>query len=396
MTFMNQVFPECERVPLRRRGPRPLSVHLGLAASIWGAAEGGQDNLPSDPPGTGVSNRMLRMLTGIRKYHEHPYVRVPSAQEVVWAQGSARLLYYPAVKASGQAVFLIPSLVNGAAILDLMPRRSLVAWLGEQGISSFLLDWGALAEDAMEKPGQAGAGSFDALFSSRILPALTAAHTLARGPVHVLGYCMGGLLAAATACLAPESVRSLIMVASPWDFHAGDQTLSARVRGWAPGARSMAESLGRLPVDWLQILFASVDPLMAAHKFIRFADLPGDSDEALMFVAVEDWLSGGGDLPAGIARTCIEGWYRDNSTARGAWEVLGKVIDPEDISCPAFVVASAVDRLVPMDSSLAFCARRAAGLTTTLAPDCGHIGMMAGRRSISGVWTPIEKWIAAH
>lgn len=374
-----------------------MSVHLGMAASIWGASGPGQDNTPSDSQTPGVSDRMLRMLTGIRKYHEHPYVRMPSAHEVVWSRGSARLLHYPAsAPGAGQSLFLIPSIVNGSAILDLMPRHSLVAWLGARGISCFLLDWGALAEDVMETPGESGAESFDSLFETRIFPALGAARDLTQGPVHVLGYCMGGLLAAAAACLKPESVRSLLMVASPWDFHAGDQTLSARVRAWAPGARSMAESLGRLPVDWLQILFASVDPLMAAHKFIRFADMPSDSEAAQMFVAVEDWLNGGGDLPADMARVCIEEWYRDNTPARGAWPVLGRAIDPAQISCPTFVVASAVDRLVPVESSLAFCARREAGTTTTLAPDCGHIGMMAGRRSVSEVWTPIEKWIAGH
>lgn len=357
-----------------------------MAACAWGAV---QDNIPPAPLDGVMSAQMLRMLTGIRKYHEHPYVRTPPARDVVWSGGAVRLLHCRAAGEERAAVFLIPSLINGADILDLMPERSLVAWLGERGISSFLLDWGDLAGDG-------AAESFDDLFASRILPAFESSQRRAKGPVHVLGYCMGGLLAASLACLRPDSVASLMMLASPWDFHAGDQTLSDRVRAWAPGARSMAESLGQLPVDWLQILFASVDPLMAAHKFVRFADMPEHSDTARMFVAVEDWLNAGSDLPAGIARTCIEEWYTENSPARGEWRVGGQAIIPDRVLCPVLVVASGSDRLVPLESSVAFCAGRAAGSYETLAPACGHIGMMAGRGSVSEVWAPMEDWIVRH
>lgn len=334
-----------------------------------------------------MSARMLRMLAGIRKYHEHPYRRLPSVRSVVWSDGTMRVLHTPVTGASKGAVFLIPSLINGADILDLLPEHSFVDWMAARGFETFLLDWGDLAADE-------AAQSFDTLFACRILPAFESARIRSgRARLGVLGYCMGGTLAAALAYLKPRHVEFLTLLAAPWDFHAGDQSLATRVRLWAPGGRSMAESLGRLPVDWLQILFASVDPLMAAHKFIRFADLSDETLSARIFVAVEDWLNGGSDLPAGIARACFQDWYTDNVTARGDWRVCGQATDPGALSFPALVVASAADRLVPRESAMAFQDAMPAGLCATLAPPCGHIGMMAGRACIAQVWEPVALWM---
>lgn len=374
----------------RRTGPRPLSVHVGMAACAWGLPL--EPGIGGSPPeaAQGMSAQMLRMLAGIRKYHEHPYRRPPASQAVSWAEGSMRLLHTPASADRKGSLFLIPSLINGADILDLLPERSFVNWLAAKGFESFLLDWGDLAADE-------AAQAFDPLFVRRILPAFRAAQAAAgQGRLSVLGYCMGGILAAGLATLAPQNVCSLTLLATPWDFHAGDQSLATRVRLWAPGGRSMAESLGRLPVDWLQILFASVDPLMAAHKFVRFADFPDDSAAARIFVAVEDWLNGGSDLPAGIAQTCLQDWYTDNATASAGWRVCGQSVDSARLSVPVLVVASAADRLVPRESAMAFQAGRPPAFCENFAPPCGHIGMVAGRDCVAQVWEPIATWMERH
>ena len=60
----------------------------------------------------------------------------------VWQAGAARLL-----RAQQRApiytvpVVLVPSMVNGSEILDLLPDRSLLRWLAEQGFESYLLDF---------------------------------------------------------------------------------------------------------------------------------------------------------------------------------------------------------------------------------------------------------------
>ena len=113
---------------------------------------------------------------------------------------------------------------------------------------------------------------------------------------HLLGYCMGGTLSMAPAVLWPELVGSLTLLASPWDMHAGENSLSERVQFWAGSVASGLESKGFVPAAWLQGLFASLDPEMTLNKFTRFVDVKPGSSEELMFVALNHDLGKIGDI----------------------------------------------------------------------------------------------------
>lgn len=383
-----------------RIGPRPLALHIGMAASIWGggtvasALSAGQsaENLARMPEIQGEAARRLEtMLRGIRTYQEHPYARSLPPLPAVWHAGTARLFHASATARGGKkarkkspAILLVPSLVNGSSILDLTPERSFLRWLGQKGFESYLLDWGRIVQDPALK-------DLDGAIGTRLAGALDHIAREQDGPVHVIGYCMGGLLALALERLHPQQVRSLVLLASPWEFARGDQPLGDRIKTGAAATWAVIDSLCHLPVDWIQALFASVDPLMAAKKFSRFADLAQDGEKARIFVAVEDWLNDGLDLPAAIARECVKGWYIDNAPARGAWRVCGRDIRAQDVAAPALVVASDRDRLVPFESAAAAAEQIPAA--TLLRPDCGHIGMMAGERAIETIWEPVAKWL---
>lgn len=119
----------------------------------------------------------------------------------------------------------------------------------------------------------------------------------------------------------------------------------------------------------------------------------GDKREEV-FVAVEDWLNEGIDLPAGIAMTCMEEWYEQNLPFMGAWKVGGRTIRAGDIKCPTFVVCAKDDRIVPEESALGFAGQRAKG--DKLVCKTGHVGLIAGRNAIDDIWRPIADWFAAQ
>ena len=118
--------------------------------------------------------------------------------------------------------------------------------------------------------------------------------------------------------------------------------------------------------------------------------MPPHSREAELFVAVEDWLNDGLDLPAALARVCITEWYGENKPGRGEWLVGGAPVDPAAIIVPSLVVAPSRDRLVPADSALALAKRLPQ--VAVLNPDIGHIGMMTGRGA-EGVWGRVVTWV---
>ncbi|NMJ44396.1 alpha/beta fold hydrolase [Roseomonas sp. JC162] len=404
--------------PLRRRGPRPLPLHLGLAGlralaatsslpgtpwltawrnsnAAWPISKAGQaerDRILAalaaaghgpEAFGTAVLNRLARadraMIGGLAAYRRHPWQRRMTDPPAIWTEGGSRLLDFGG---DGLTVLFVPSLVNRAYVLDLTPRRSLMRWLPGQGYRTLLLDWGW--------PGEAERTfTLTDYVAGRLERALMAAP----GPVVLAGYCMGGLLALAAALRRPDRVRALALLATPWDFHAGpDGPRRARTAAaLLPGLETMMAPTEALPVDAIQSLFALLDPFGIAQKFRAFARLDPQSERAELFVALEDWLNDGIPLPAPVARQCLAGWYGRNEPGRLAWHVAGQVVDPAGWDGPAFAGIPHRDRIVPPESALA-AALRLRDVKTHLAP-AGHISMVAGGGAETALWHPFRAWL---
>jgi len=205
----------------------------------------------------------------------------------------------------------------------------------------------------------------------------------------LLGYCMGGLLTLALAQQRTRDLAALVLLATPWDFHAAPGQAAfgrSALLTWSP----LMDLLGELPVDILQALFATRGPLMAIRKFRRFGAMNPDSEPARRFVALEDWLNDGVALPAPVARECLGGWYADNSTLRGRWRIAGRVVQPDEVRLPVRCVIPAADRIVPPASAEALAARLPQA--SLQRPPLGHIGMMVSRRARRQVWAPLARW----
>jgi polyhydroxyalkanoate synthase len=253
-------------------------------------------------------------------------------------------------------------------------------------VRTFVLDWGDLA--TAER-------GFDltAFITQRLEPAIAQAreHGL---PVVLAGYCMGGNLALAAGLRSPEPLAGLVLLATPWDFHAERaeqaKALGAAGECWA----SASAALGALPVDLLQALFVWLDPLLGYRKMRQFAELAAESSEARLFVALEDWLNDGVPLPLPVAQECFAQWYGENRPAAGRWRVANSPVRPQDFRGEMLAITPRADRIVPPASAEAL-ARGLPGAALVRA-DAGHIGMMAGSRAERECWKPVAEWILAR
>ena len=398
---------------MRQSSPRPLPLHLGLSMATsmsglaalpsaragllpWSATLApGAEALTQDlkatddraltlAVGAEAMRRVETMLAGIQAYRDHPWSRPEPSQPIPWRQGSARLLDYGG---EGPAVLFVPSLVNRYYVLDLLPGRSLLAWLADAGVHPFVLDWGAPGDDER-------AFSIADYVDHRLAPALARVHDLAGGPPILVGYCMGGLLTLAQAVREPASLRALALLATPWDFHAEAYQGQALVL-LRQALETMLRAYGELPVDLLQMLFAALDPHLARRKFARFAAMDPASEQARQFVALEDWLNDGVALTAPVARTALFDWYGENRTAGGCWQVGDRAIDPAGLSMSVFCALPTQDRIVPPDSAAALAAALPQEHLTRINPGAGHIGMVMGGRGRRQLWQPLRDWCLA-
>lgn len=406
--------------PHRVGEPSPLIFHLGAALSAycfallaapradspefpWApglAAEArGLDGLDQIAIATEIAARLRATLDGIAAWQAHPYRRTLVDPPAIWQAGCSRLLDYGATPEAsdpgGMPLLVVPSLINRAYVLDLLPGRSMLRWLAAQGLRPLLLDWGT--------PGPAEAGFDLATYGTeRLLPALAAARRLAGRPVPVMGYCMGGTLAVGLAAQRPDEVAALVTIGAPWDF--------ASTRGMAGGCRAvlraegaanadrlldgLGAAFGLVPVGFLQTVFALVNPMQAALKFQKLARLDPNGAAARHFVALEDWIADGVPMSAGAAKDLLVGWQIRNRTALGRWRFLGGHVDPRRVAAPALVFSGERDTIAPPPLAAPLAA--ALPEARLIRPRTGHVGMIVGSAARTQVWRPVAEFVAGR
>lgn len=329
-----------------------------------------------------AKNRASELLAGVLRYIETPYRRQVAEKPCIWKRGNARLLDYGNGDTSTPLLF-IPSLINRYYVLDLEKNRSLLHYLGTQGIWPLVLDWGS--PGSYEK-------NFDCAkyITHILLPAIEFLRQTTGKKVSLAGYCMGGAFALAAARLQPKYVSSLALLATPWNFHCKAFLPFVVDEKWRAFLSQLIARHEMLPAESIQSLFHITDPWVFEHKFRRFVGLDPAGQEAKDFIALEHWVNDGVPMTTNVARDCLIGWAQENILAKGNWSVGGKKIHPGKIKLPTFIALPKQDHVVPFD-----CAQPLADLMPhahVLNPNAGHVSMIVGNRAKTELWHPFAKW----
>ena len=339
------------------------------------------------------SKRLSDMIAGIEKWRVHPYRRAVQEPPVIWQSGGARMLDY-GLSQKGQPVLVVPSLINKPYILDLMQEASFLRHLTKSGLRPVLLDWGA--HNAPGTP-----QTIDGYITDILHPAFSNLAAQSDGAPGLLGYCMGGTLAAGYAALMGQNISKLALIGAPWDFsklRGIAQTLQTHTQtmGIAKTRTSllaMGQHFGAVPAQVFQQLFAVLSPMQVVQKFSNFANLDAASAQAQKFVAVEDWLADGVSVNAPAAETILLDWYVNNQTALGHWEIMGKPVDPAQITCPTLLITGDKDHIVP--TQVASALMQSIPTCTHHPVDMGHVGMIIGTRAHAQVTDRISVFFDA-
>ena len=344
-----------------QHGPRPLPLFLDLL----------RRETAGDPA------RQRAALAGLAAYQRASRGPARTIPPVVHRAGRAVLRDYGGdandARGVGVPILFIPSLINPHFILDLAPERSLLRWLAARGHRVILLDWGTPTPEDH-------AADIDAHVTELVVPL---ARALGEPPV-LVGYCLGGTIAAAAAALTP--VAGLAMIAAPWHFGGFGDAARGRIAALWAEAKPMCETMGLVPMEVLQSGFWALDPARTIRKYEAFAAMPPDSDAARTFVAMEDWANGGAPLPYAAGAQMFD-FFAHDAPGRGAWMLDGHALGPAAIQCPAIDFVSMSDRIVPHTSAM--------GLPDRRSLSAGHVGMVVGSTAQAQLWAPLDDWISA-
>jgi polyhydroxyalkanoate synthase len=316
-----------------------------------------------------------------------PLVGRTPAREV-FRENKWRLLRYeprPGGHAFATPVVLVPSLINRYYVLDLMPQKSFVEWLVLRGHDVYCIDWGTPEDEDRFV-------TFDDVADRYIGRALrVACRTSSSERAHVLGYCLGGTLALIHACVRPERVATLALLAAPVGFHDGGM-LSTWSRTRSFDVAAIVDAMGNVPWQLMQSAFHMLRPTMSAAKATTMLDRAWDDEFLDGFFALETWGSDNVSFPGACYRRYIEELYRNDALVAGSFTLSGEPVRLEALERPLLTVTFESDAIVPWPSAAVVMDRVSSRDRHRLHLPGGHVGAVVSKKAAQGLWPAIAKF----
>jgi polyhydroxyalkanoate synthase subunit PhaC len=331
---------------------------------------------------------MTRVVLGAR---QTPIGQTP--KELIGRKNNSRLYRYlrdtPATKQT--PVFLSMPLINRADILDLRPGGSFVEFLLGEGFDVFMYDWGIWG------PEDRNVGISELL--TRYMPrAIRAASRAADADLTLLGYCIGGTLAASFAALYPDApVKNLILFTAPIDFEKSGDFGIWTAKGAFP-IEKIRDVLPTVPGDLIDIGSKMLNPMANyVGSYLKLWEKLGDPKfDVKAWQAMNRWVNEGTPFPGAAYYEWITEFYQANKLVKGTFQVEGRPVDLSQIRWPLLNVAASADTIAPRDTTAAILGLVSSEDKEEILLEGGHVGIVVGRSAKGNLWPRVADWLNRH
>jgi polyhydroxyalkanoate synthase subunit PhaC len=333
--------------------------------------------------------KRLKNLASLLTRPRPPVGTTPA--DVVHRENKWRLLRYrPApgrAKKYQTPVLLVPSLINRHYVMDLLPGKSMAQDLVAAGHDVYCIDWGTPGDEDRFV-------TFDDVCDKYLGRAIRhVARTSPRNQTHVLGYCLGGTLAAIHAAARPEHVASLLLLAAPVSF-TDDGVLAVWTRSPQFNVGSIVEGFGNVPWQLMQGAFHLLRPTLTMAKAVGVIDRAANDEFLDGFLAIETWGNDNVSFPGECYRQYIEQLYRGDALMQGTFALSGISVRLENITCPVSCVVFEHDNIVPWQSAAVLVDRIGSKDKTLLKLPGGHVGAVISKAAQKNLWPKMSAFWA--
>ena len=335
---------------------------------------------------------VLRTRNGIRHVVGLGHPRLGTTpKRTVWESGKAQLWRYdlPAVRYR-EPVLLVHSLVTRSYILDLRPENSLIAHLVEQGLDVYLLDWGI--------PDAAEAGHTLATYVDEYLPSATLAAKEASGAdeLSVIGYCLGGVLAALLVAAHPDlGIRNLVTMATPVDFeHLGPVT--AMFDQGRLEIDHVLDDDGNVPADFFLAGFRMLKPTNQVAAYANLWQNLWNDRYVESYQAMAQWSSDQIPFPGAAFAETVDKLIRRNLLMSGRFPLGVREVAVGPVAAAHLNVVATQDHIVPVDAATPALELLGAPDGEELRLVAGHVGFIAGSLAKRQTRPAISGWLTRH
>ena len=325
---------------------------------------------------------------------------LPSAIVDEGPQRTVRRYLRPGERAGGGAaaptrppVLLVPPLAAPATCFDLRRGCSVAEHLIAAGHAPYLVDYGSIHF------GDRNLGIEH--WIDEVIPQAIDAVRRDAGvdQVQLVGWCLGGIMSLLVAAQTPSRVRSIAMVASPFDTSAVPLVAPLRplvnLAGGSVGTAAY-KLLGGAPAPLVKRVYQLAGFDKYVMKPFTLATNLDDRDFLAQVEAVDRFMSGMLAYPGRTFGQIYHRMLRRNDLADGRIVLGDRTIELANVTAPVLSIAGEGDGIAPAKAvhRVAQLLPNAASVRIATAPG-GHLGVLTGRAARRTTWPLIDDFLDA-
>lgn len=315
-------------------------------------------------------------------------------KDIIHSRGTMKLYHY---LPTNDEIYRIPvviiaPLMNRYYILDLAPGQSFVEYLIEQGFDVYLIDWGTPRKEHKHY-------KFDHYVDDFLPECLQkVAEDCGETDVSLLGYCVGGIMAAMRTALdgdgkANGNIKNLICLTTP--VNADGMPL---YKSWANNKTfdidRIVDELGNIPAGMIDSMMQALRPLQRTAGRLQLLDNVTNDQFVEAHYRFERWATDQIPLAGETARQLFKDFLQDNKLIKKEFELNGKKINFGDIVVPFLHVTALHDHIVPTAASKQLVDLVNSEDKQEIVLKGGHVSLVAGGNAVFRLWPQVSKWLS--
>lgn len=283
-------------------------------------------------------------------------------------------------------ILLVPSLINKYYILDLLPKKSYVEFLVNQGFSVYLIDWGVVDDTdkvwTLEK--------YICEFLYQAIEQITEAENQEK--VSLIGYCMGGTMSLIYSALFPQTIQNLILLATPVDFY-NNSLLSIWAKPEYFKVDKMVDTYGNIPISLLQSAFQMLKPVQTFNRYATLFENAENEEFVKSFLAFDYWANDAIPVAGETFRKFVKDCFQQNSLIQGKMKMGSELVELQQVKCSVLNVIAQHDSIVPPESAEALMDKIGSVDAEVIKVKGGHHGITIGTSALKFVWKKTADWM---
>lgn len=310
-----------------------------------------------------------------RAFTDEASITESTPRQALWKRNKATLWYYPApVKKYHTPLYLIYSLVNQPTILDLLPNTSLIGALTKAGFEVYLIDFGIPRYEDRDM-------TIDDYVLKYIQPGARVALKHSNGnSISVMGFCLGGTLAAIYAAMAKEPIENLILFVTPVDFSHFPRfdLLHQAIKEEAINLSPLIDALGIIPAAFIHYGVRLITSPVYISPYLSLLQKGHNKEYVHKWSLFNQWTKEHIAFPGAALKQIVNDLVIHNKLLTGEFTIGGKPARLQQISANLLVIASTNDELVPIEQALPMMTLAGSQDKELIQLPNGHTGIASG------------------